>query len=322
MNRTWQFLLGIFWGIATLSPLCAEIFYDNVATTYNTTAPGGLYVNSGWDLQGTHLTFLATPIAPNYFIAAKHPYPASIGHTIDFSSGPNMGSYTTIAVYDDPSADLRIFKISGTFAAWAPLCTNSNEVGKTLVDFGRGIAKGGEVRDPTLNQLRGWYWGGSSVQRWGTNIVSGTASSVNNSGVQLYANFDANSGLPDEVDLGSGDSSGGLFIQDGGVWKLAGINYVVDGYFNFIPSDTGRFSGAIFDVRGLYVGDDAHGWTYYDPNPLVNPNPIPSAFYATRISSQLNWIGSIVPSAIPEPSSLTLLLLAGLLLRRQLRRHG
>ena len=42
----------------------------------------------------------------------------------------NGKNYTTTAQYDDPSTDLRIFKISGTFSSYAQIYTGTSESGK------------------------------------------------------------------------------------------------------------------------------------------------------------------------------------------------
>lgn len=319
MKRHVPFLLGILWGIAVLAPLRAEVFYATADVTHNSTAPGGLYAGSGWDLQGNHRGYLATPIAPNYFVAAKHPYGADLGFTINFAGGPNAGSYTTIAAYDDPSADLRIFQVSGTFSAWAPLYTGS-EVGKELVVFGTGVGRGAEDKGVGGVTLRGWRWGGDSRQRWGSNIVTNLADFQVLGDNKLFAfDFDSVPALStaEEVMLADADSSGGVFIKDvDNVWKLAGINFGVAGYFGHLADGSDRFLGAIFDARDLYYGQTPP-YTYISP---LNPNPLPAASYATRISSQYSWIAGIVPAVIPEPSSLVLLLLAGLLPRRRHRR--
>jgi len=105
----------------------------------------------------------------------------------------------------------------------------------------------------------------------------------------LKANFNRNGGS-NECHLSVGDSSGAMFVTNGGAWKLAGINYAVDGTFSPTGSDTDHFDAAMMDVGGLYVGSDAHGWTFY-PNQVTD---IPSGFYSTRISANLAWINSVI----------------------------
>jgi hypothetical protein len=97
------------------------------------------------------------------------------------------------------------------------------------------------------------------------------------------------------------------------MWKLAGINFAVDGRFNTTNSGSG-FDAAIFDAGGLWYGS-AGNWTYITNQPY----DIPTGFYATRISSNRGWIESII---IPEPA--TVWLAAGalpLLLTRRRRVH-
>jgi hypothetical protein len=66
------------------------------------------------------------------------------------------------------------------------------------------------------------------VQSWGQNVVSGFDAY---NGVSLTSllkfNFDS-TGIANEAALSTGDSSGGVFINSLGQWKLAGINYAVD----------------------------------------------------------------------------------------------
>ena len=72
-------------------------------------------------------------------------------------------------------------------------------------------------------------------------------------------------------------------------WKLAGINYAVDGYFSFTGSDTDRFDAALLDIGGLYVGSGTN-WTPFS-NQMAD---IPSGFYCTRISANFAWINSVI----------------------------
>src|SRR5262245_55929769 len=132
---------------------------------------------------------------------------------------------------NDPSTDLRLWKIQETFPTVAPLWDDSvdgSPVGKTMIVFGRGTARGSPVyaefagppRDgsppkptpgpggdvkPGEFELKGWQWGAfDSVQAWGTNVVSGTLN-VPPFGDLMYFDFDRN-GLFDEGALSNGDS--------------------------------------------------------------------------------------------------------------------
>jgi hypothetical protein len=140
-------------------------------------------------------------------------------------------------------------------------------------------------------ELKGWRWGSSDgVVRWGENVVATISGQIEGLGQLLGADFDAQGG-PNECHLSTGDSGGAIFIQDGATWKLAGINYAVDGPFNTMNSGPG-FQAVLFDVGGLYQTNAVTGtWDYTPPNPVLDQ---PSAFYATRISANLTWINSIV----------------------------
>ncbi|HEX5398366.1 MAG TPA: hypothetical protein VFY06_04885 [Verrucomicrobiae bacterium] len=296
----------------------AVILFGSGDPSYNTTPPTGELANSGWQYEGQWGGFLGTPIAPQYFIAAHH-VGGSVGQTFTFQGC----SYTTTAYWDDPDSDLRIWKVDGTFPVFAPLYTNSDELGKTLVDIGRGTQRGdpvvvteaqtvyttnvvdlkvwgikrkdaeAEFPDATFKGqimtvvtsevvtnevLKGWQDGPSDhVTRWGENQVCAA-------GGFLVAAFTGNFG-PNEAYLSGGDSSGGVFIQDRtGEWKLAGLNYAIVGPFATSPDDP-AFYGAIFDESGLYDGS------------VMMPcdgTPHPAYYFATRVSTRLAWIQSII----------------------------
>jgi hypothetical protein len=108
----------------------------------------------------------------------------------------------------------------------------------------------------------------------------------------LQATFDATGG-PNEAHLTAGDSGGGLFVQDEGVWKLAGVNYGVDAKFSLSGENGTSFDAAIFDMGGLYFGED-NRWLFMDDR----TDDIASAFYATRVSTNADWIAMVT---VPEP---------------------
>lgn len=273
-----------------LAPGRAVILYGTSNILANTTAPTGSLLGSGWQYQGNWGAFLGTPIAPNFFLTAKH-----VGGSVGMALGYNGSNYITTAKYDSPTSDLTLWRIAGAFPTYAPIYTSSNEVGLPLVVFGRGTRRGAEFLD-TNGVLKGWEWGiVDGVRRWGTNVVNDIVDAGPAYGDLLYSTFDA--GGSNEAHLSVGDSSGGLFVYSGGGWHLAGINFAVDGPF-------GRTNGtytnaALFDAGGV--------WLQNSPTNQLLPDlpfDIPSGFYATRISDNLSFINSVVP----EPASAVVLL--------------
>src|SRR3954469_3497869 len=107
----------------------------------NKLAPTGTLANSGWQYEGNWASFTGTPIAKNYFVTASH-----VGGSVGQSLTLKGVSYPTVAMYDDPATDLRIWKTSKSFSSWAPLYSGGAEIGKTGVIMGRGTARGSDVR--------------------------------------------------------------------------------------------------------------------------------------------------------------------------------
>jgi hypothetical protein len=249
----------------------------------NTTEPTSELAGSGWQYQGTFGNFLGTPIAPHFFITAKH----IGGAPRFFFRGTN---YTVLGSFDDPSSDLRIWEVAETFPSYAPLYTGNAEIGKRLVVIGRGTRRGPER--VVLGEVRGWEWSTSDlVQRWGENQVANITRSAAGADL-LYALFDQ-AGLPHEAHLSGGDSGGGVFLNDGGVWKLAGISYDVDSFASG-PDGGGPYNAAMFDQRGSYT---ALGLL------VTGALPVPSGFYASRISSSFSWISSIIAPRLANISA-------------------
>ncbi len=304
----------------------AIVLYDTDNALANTTAPTGIYQDSGWAFQGKFGSFLGTMIGDQYFITAQHIGPqgssfvstadfngvADINYTIDASANGGSG------YWDIAGTDMRVFKINETFSTWAPLYTGNLELGSTLVTFGRGGPRGAEVLTddpgpPVADVLHGWRTtGADGVARWGANTVSGIVSS--DVGELLRAQFNAVSGI-NEATLSSGDSGGGVFIQVAGQWYLAGVNYAVDGLFDTNNTiDNLEFEAALFDMGGFYVGRDDIGWSFVTNTPVDNP----SHMYASRISTSSDAILAVM-NPVPEPGSCVLVLLAGFVALRRRR---
>jgi hypothetical protein len=246
-------------------------------------------------------------------------------------------TYTTKAMYDDPNTDLRIWLVDRPFSdKYAPIYRGTAEVGKQAMIVGRGTQRGAEVR--VNNQLKGWRWGTSDgATSWGTNAVSGLVNGGAGIGTVLRLNFDAAGGR-NEGTLTGGDSGGGAFVNDNGVWKLAGVNFSAKGPYSLTGTTGSAFNASIFDEGGLYVGSDSYRW--YQPDGAAN---VPGGSFLSRVSAAQGWIDSIIrpaltttttttslssstalaSSAVPEPgAAVTLLALAagGCLGRRRRRR--
>jgi hypothetical protein len=267
------------------APTRAIILYGSGDPQTNTTAPSADLAANGWNLQGYWSIFTGTPIGPHHFITATH-VGGGVGNTFVFRGT----TYTVISDAHDPSSDLHICEVAGTFPEWALLYDGPTETGLDMVIFGRGMIRGAEVR--VNGVLKGWQWGAYDlVLRWGRNRVSALASDPNYSGSAdpqlLVAQFNSNA-TADEAHLGAGDSSGGVFILENGTWRLAGINYSVDGPYNTVATGDG-FNAAIFDEGGLYK-EINKTWVLTPDLPSNQAGNL----YATRIKARLTWIQSVL----------------------------
>jgi hypothetical protein len=301
--------MAIYLGSAAVKGVV--VFSSDAPETY-ITAPTGALSGSGWQYQGDWGGFLGTPISSQYFITAAH-----VGRSVGDQFTYQGVSYTTVGRQVDPTSDLCVWQINGAFPSYAPLYTKRDEVNQQLVVFGNGAGRGSEVQ--LAGQSKGWNWGGSGFQqRWGVNQVSGVIDGGAGLGELLQAEFNAGAG-PSEAHLSSGDSGGGVFIQDAGVWKLAGINYGVDGPFSTDGTQNTAFYAVLYDVGGFYYESAPDTWVYV-PDQAAD---IPSSFYATRISSHLDWIGTAIPEPVSSGVVICGLLPAAWYLRkRQLRSNG
>jgi hypothetical protein len=261
----------------------AVILYRTGDPAQNTTPPVNDIAGNGWNYEGIFGGFLGTAIAPQYFITAQHI--GNQGNTFTLAGV----DYHIVANFPDPQSDLIIYQVAEAMLVFAPLYSRPDEVRQRVVDIGRGTQRGA---DYFLNSTQlGWLWGsGDGVERWGENVFAGMLNYGTNWDL-LYATFDQ-AGLTNECTLSSGDSGGGAFIDDGGVCKLAGINYGVDGPYSEQSDGSSSFTAALYDTRGLYA-EDGSNWIK-----VTGTAPVPTAFYPTRISTKLAWICSVVAAPI------------------------
>lgn len=280
--------LGLPFILIVASRSQGVLFVSTGDPAYNSTAPGGLLTKSGWQYEGHWLGYLATPVAPRFFIAARH-----IGGNIGSTFIWNGVVYHTVASFDGSNTDLRLWQVAETFPRYAPLYSNSDEVGKRGIVFGTGTDRGSAVI--VGRRTSGWEWGSTNgVQRWGENVVTKTVTD-SKVGALLAMAFNRQGGR-NECTLSLGDSSGALFIKEQGTWKLAGIHYAVDGPFSRDGTSSTEFQAALVDLRGLYYPSGPGTWTLVPTN---YPITFPSSFYSSRISANLSWIQSVLSHVPP-----------------------
>jgi hypothetical protein len=269
----------------------AIILFGTGDAEANTTPPPANLATNGWALQGQWGQFQGTPIGPHHFITAKH-----VGGAIGDPFILNGVTYTTTGVSADSATDLIIWTVSGTFPTWAELYDGPDETGADFVMFGRGATRGAEVQVDGV--LKGWEWGAWDHRlRWGQNRVKALRNNVNFATVDLpliLAGFDSTAGA-NEAHLAVGDSGGAVFIKQGNTWRLAGINYAVDGAYSKSPLGPG-FYGAIFDEGGLYSNATGAGAWVLTPD---NSGDQSGSLYATRIKPRLTWIQSVLSAPWP-----------------------
>lgn len=303
------FVAGFF---ASIRPAFAIILV-NGPEARNLTAPTGAYANSGWQLLGSWGGVLGTPIAPHFFVSAKHAGFPSDGtlHTVS-------GDYTVINAFYDASSDLALYKVAQIFTDFAPIYKGSTET--TLGDavlYGNGTDRGSPLLVNGTQQ--GWNWGAADFQRsWGTNAVSDIVDFGPSLGDLMIFTVDQQTSPSTEGAVTGWDSGGPVFVRDNGVWKLAGINYGVETYSG---DGVNGIEATAWDTRGLYVFNGSG----YDFVPSSLTAPQPGVFGATRISSRYDsFIAPIIRADLaataPEPGTLVLLLpiiAAGIVVRRR-----
>ena len=295
-----------------VTPAGAVIYYDQESPSYNTTAPSGGLANSGWQYEGYFGSYLGTMISPNLFITAAHIGVAS--STFDYDSnfsGTTSVSYNIdtsfnggVGYYNIPGTDLNIFQVTGgIFSTYAPLYTGASTT-LAFEDIGRGTQQGAAVTSSGGLITHGWLWGpGDGVARWGQNTFTGSVngSTLGLSGTLLSASFSSSN----DITLSEGDSGGAAFVDVGGVWQLAGINYAVQsGPFSASPTGSNPFTAALYNMTGYYEQASNGTWV-----PVTGA----STFYLSDISANASAIDSVISAnPVPEPGGALLVSIAAL----------
>lgn len=312
--------------LAALACLClwgsraqANIIYDNADGI--TQQPSD---DIRWNSTGSFGIGGGVVIAPSYFLSAQH-----LGSNSTFTLTTDIGgvtssqSYTTVAGYDIPNTDLRVWKIAGTFpqSSIVPLYSGpaGSEAGQKASFIGFGYHQQGAAVTSTYNGntvQNGWLWGGTAVKNFGQNDINQITNDAPGGAPTLNYTFDPLTGQNESI-FTVGDSGGGTFIFNTatGRYELAGINYGISQYFTQQNAGS-AVNAAIYDARGLYVSD---GTNFYDAATVNNGQFLHQNGYSSEIAPYESQIDAV--TGVPEPASVGLLLLAcaPALLRRQMK---
>ena len=295
---------AVFLGILTFpTHLYAVFFLATENPEHNTTPPANAAEARAWDLQGIWRTCQGTPIAPRWFLSAKH-----IGGAIGDPFTVHGKTHYAIARILDPDSDLVLWGVTESFQDHAALFREGDEIGQHMLVFGRGEIRGRPVflEKDSIQELRGWERGsGRAVMRWGENLVTEIADDPvliqKGLGHLIGAEFNRD-GLPDEAGLGPCDSGGGMFLWQDNEWKLAAINYAAGGRYNTTREGKG-FDAMLFDGGGFFVCNDGScraedSWDFIEDDEVDQP----SSIWGTRIQHRSSWIEQNIAD-MPDPET-------------------
>jgi PEP-CTERM putative exosortase interaction domain len=295
-----------------------------------TSPPPASLLDHGYQYIGPDNTYFnPLPVAPNYFLYAKHVSGGRVGQTFQYFGQ----SYTIQEVIPHPTNDLALLRVDNVFTNPIPLYQpGGSEVGAEVFIAGKGgfMQKSGPIiavdtgGSPSYAGLQnGWSLtniGDSASRTWGQNRVNSLVGIQANGAVvsgedYLRMTFDQ-PGQGDniygdaaqqanEAMASFGDSGAGVFMLQNGQWRLAGVVYAVDAGFYSTPTSSSPNTGAIYDARGMW--EDVGGGQ--PRRYITGDEPVPLAFYATRISNNLDWIHAntnFTVATVPEPGTAAL----------------
>ena len=324
-------LIGAISGILMItgaSSAQAIVVYGS-ASRYDI-APTGPYASVGWNrvgLIGTSnrsgdiaLNNIAWPISPHWALRATHVAGTTKGYDI-YHGG---SAHTVAQAVRVGRTDLTLVRVTQPFTSYSLLYYGSTETSldpltgrkRELLAFGSTNSQKGTVinsvaRPGVPSHPNGWNMTGAPLSEqgrvtWGRNQVAGIQDVY---GTEcLYSTFgqptingvdNPDSVGADEATAYSGDSGGGIFIQQNGEWRLSGLIYAIDGPFYYTQTslpNSGPYLAAIYDSRDLWAD------FYIDPDRpslgterrlVTDTKPVPMGMYASRVSTYRALIDTI-----------------------------
>lgn len=242
---------------------------------------GTIIANGWWVLTAAHVVAGASVSSISFQIGASTYTAQNVFIHPSYPGGPL------------PTADIALIELNAPVAGVTPaqIYTGTNEIGKHGHSVGYGLTGTG------ITGFINNTYGTKRAMRNVIDLIILPNGAINPNGTILLSDFDSpsrtnnslgSSSSPTPLDLegmvAPGDSGGPVFIEEGGIWYIAGVH-------SFLanpgpPTGNGQVDARYGDIMG-----------------------------STRVSSYAGWINSIVP----EPASMTALAigLIGLLARRR-----
>jgi hypothetical protein len=222
-------------------PATHAVIVSGNQSGYDTATGAG----SGWDyvgaVSGASGIYLGAYNGNSWVLTAAHVGPGT------FTLASTAYNYVANSYVQITGTDLGVFQIEGslslpnlTLAATTPVMGSSI----TMIGYGRNRATDpttwyvdvgtnpftwSESSFPAAVSFDGYKWAAGQTKRWGTNLVSGTATISYGYGnvKSLYTTFDNSAG---EAQGAPGDSGGGVFFNNSGTTELAGLMVTIASY--------------------------------------------------------------------------------------------